>query len=108
MAEELQKYLPVLEFILSIRNEQDREQILFLALKDNGMKKIIRQLATNFLHQTYKVENEYQKEALKPYKSAIIKIHKKRSVPETIRQEGYGFLTILVPLVSALLSAAMN
>lgn len=105
MTEKLRKLLHVLEFILSIKNQSDREQMLLLALKNHEMKKAIKEIVGNYIKQTYEVTDSDAKTQLRQYKEAMIKIHQRRSVQETLMQDGYGFLPILIPLVTALLDA---
>lgn len=103
MASNLKKNLNLLEFILSIKNQEDREQMLFIALKNHEMKKTIKEIVKNYLMQTYKVDDPVARQQLSQYKGAIMKIHQRRSVQETLTQDGYGFLPILIPLVTALI-----
>lgn len=105
MADTLRKHLHVLEFILSIKNQTDREQVLLIALKNHEIKKTIKQIVGNYLKQTYEITDPDTRHQLRNYREAMIKIHQRRSVQETLMQDGYGFLPILIPLVTALLDA---
>lgn len=103
MTDQLKKHLYVLEFIISIKNQSDREQMLKIALKNHEMKKAIKEIVKNYLNQTYEVTDPGTRHQLRQYREAMMKIHQRRSVQETLLQDGYGFLPILIPLVTALL-----
>lgn len=105
MADNLRKYLHVLDFILRITNQADREQMLLIALKNHDIKKVIKEIVENYLKQTYEITDPNRRHQLRQYKEAMMKIHQRRSVQETLMQDGYGFLPILIPLVFELLDA---
>ena len=99
----LKRNLRVLEFIFSIKNREDRDQMFFIALKNHEMKKTIKEVVKNYLNQTYEVTDADTRHQLRQFREAMMKIHQRRSVKHTLMQDGYGFLPILVPLVTALL-----
>ena len=103
VADTLRKHLLVLEFIFSIKNQTDREQTLLIALKNHEIKKTIKEIVENYLEQTYEITDPDTRNQLRKHKEAMIKIHQRRSVKETLMQDGYGFLPILIPIVTALL-----
>ena len=79
--------------------------MLLIALKNNDIKRTIKEIVENFLGRTYEITDPDKRNELRQYKQAMMKIHQRRSVQDTIMQDGYGFLPILIPLVTALFDA---
>lgn len=107
MDSKMEKYLLFLDFILKIRDSKDRKIVLDILLKDNGFKKIFREIAVNVVEKNVPL-NDKEKKRLAKYKSVIWKLKSRHSVRKVVTQEGEGFLSILLPIITSLLASFLN
>lgn len=103
MSSAIETSLPILEAIMRIRDSHERKTVLLIMLKDHKLKRALKEIALNVVERTIPLTDK-QKKLLEKYKSAIWKIKTKNSVKSVIRQEGEGFLGILLPIIASLIA----
>ena len=89
---------------MRIRDPNDRRTVLLIMLKDQKLKRALKEIALNVVERNIPL-TEPQKKTLNKYKSAIWKIRSNSSVKSVIQQEGEGFIGILLPIIASLLAS---
>jgi len=110
MSSNLKTCLSQLEFIASIKDSKLRGKILDHIRKNKNIYKALREIAVNTVNGKIKLKPK-DKLKLRSYKSAIIKLTKKKNSSASRRKliiQSGGFLPVLIPLVTAILSEVIN
>ena len=107
MSELVEQYLPLLEAIIRIKNPSDRRKVLTIFLKDHKLKKVLREIALNVVEKNVPLTQQ-QKRKLARYKSALWSLRSRKGVKQVIEQEGEGFLSILLPIVTSLIASSLD
>lgn len=106
MSENLRKFFPILELISQIKKKSDRDQVIQIFCRDKNFVKAIKEIATNTVEGNIPLSN-IDKLKLRKQKSVLIALSNKGG-KRVIHQQGAGFLPLLIPIVSTILSSIIN
>lgn len=106
MSQNLQHYLPLFEHINSIKRPEDRRMVVAIFSKNHNFIKALEEVADNAVEGDIEFTAE-QKRKLKRHKQVILALADKRG-KALVSQTGGGFLSVLLPIVTSILSPLIN
>lgn len=106
MSENLKSYLPILKVISEIKSKKDRVVVLNIFSKKPSFVKAIKEIAVNTVNKNIQLDIK-QKKSLRKHKEALVKLSN-RGGKQVVLQNGGGFLPILLPIVSTILTSMLN
>lgn len=98
--------MPILQAIAKIKAKSDRDLVIEIFAKDKNFVKAIKEIAVNTVNKNIKLTNQV-KLRLKKHKEAIVKLAR-RGGKQSLVQSGGGFLPLLIPIVTTVLSSMLN
>ena len=102
------RYIALLELVASCRDINERRIVLKALCRNKKFIKAIKMICKNTVSQTVSLTNK-QKNQLKKHASVINYIAKSsNSGRRSIVQSGGGFISVLLPIVTSLIGAAIN
>lgn len=99
MSQLVKEYFPLLEFISKIKSPKERKFVLLTLLKDNKLKKVLREIAKNVVEKNIPLTPK-EKRMLSKYKRVIWRLKSREKVSNVINQEGAGFFLPLFTVLS--------
>lgn len=106
MSVNLKNTLPILEAIARIKSREERKIVIYIFCRDKQFVKAIKEIAKNTVEGNVPLSVK-DKHRLKKQKAVLTALAGKGG-KRVIKQQGAGFLPVLVPIVSAILGSIIN
>ena len=103
-----EKYLAYLALVTACKSKTERQSLLRILCRDAKFIRAVKLICANTVNRNVQL-TERQKKLLRPHAKAIAYIgHRSSSCTRVIEQSGAGFLSVLLPIVTTLIGAAIN
>ena len=100
-------YIAQLNSILYCQDKQEREVLLCILCRDKNFIKLLKMVCRNTLNESVPLTKQ-QKHEIKNYAAVIDAISKTSDPKKEVLQNGSGFLSLLIPIVTSLIGSAIN
>ena len=98
-------YITQLNAILFCQDRQERKVLLCILCRDKNFIKLLKMVCQNTITESVPLTDQ-QKHKLQNYAAVIEAISKEPK--NVVSQNGSGFLSLLIPIVTSLIGSAIN
>lgn len=102
-----EQYITQLNSILYCQGKQEREILLCILCRDKNFMKLLKMVCKNTINESVPLTDQ-QKLTIKNYAAVIEAISKSSNSKKVVSQNGTGFLSLLIPIVTSLIGSAIN